>query len=75
MCVVGAVKDSEGKWRWKSRTRPCSGGIWASGLGNVSDTALAILQVTWPVSHKLPPENGYKDDAKKGEAPPVEVEI
>ena len=73
--VVGSVKDSEGTWRWKSRACPCNGGIWASGLGNVADTALAILQVTWPVSHKLPPKNGYKDDAKKGEAPPVEVEI
>ena len=76
--VVGSVKDSEGTWRWESRACPCNGGIWASGLGNVADTALAILQVTWPVSHKLPPENGYKDDITIDKQPPdnsVEVDI
>lgn len=76
--VVGSVKDSEGTWRWESRACPCNGGIWASGLGNVADTALAILQVTWPVSHKLPPKNGYKDDITIDKQPPdnsVEVDI
>ena len=71
MCVVGAVKDSEGTWRWMSQACPCNGGIWASGLGRSADIALAILQVTWPVSHRLPPKNGYKEDVTSDKQPTV----
>ncbi|MBQ9431323.1 MAG: hypothetical protein IJU44_07210 [Kiritimatiellae bacterium] len=46
--VTGAVKDQDGNWRWVSKVVPCEGGITASGLGEVADNALAVLQLERP---------------------------
>ena len=58
--VCGTEQDKEGKWRWMSTLRPCEGGIAASGLGDNADIALAVLQLTWPISNRCPPKNGWK---------------
>ena len=58
--VCGTEQDKEGKWRWESTIHPCEGGIAESGLGQDSDIALAVLQLTWPISNRCPPKNGWK---------------
>ena len=62
--VCGTEQDKEGKWRWMSTLRPCEGGIAASGLGDNADIALAVLQLTWPISNRCPPKSasGRKDE-------------
>ena len=64
--VCGTEQDKEGKWRWKSTIHPCEGGIAESGLGQDSDIALAALQLTWPISNRRPPKNGWITDAGTG---------
>lgn len=64
--VYGTGQDKEGKWRWKSTVHPCEGGIAESGLGQASDVALAVLQLTWPISNKRPPKNGWMTDTDTG---------
>ena len=49
LLVGGTVQDKEGKWRWRSTAHPRGGGIAESGLGYIADTALAVLQLEWPV--------------------------
>ena len=49
LLVGGTVQDKEGKWRWRSTAHPREGGIAESGLGYIADTALAVLQLEWPV--------------------------
>ena len=62
--VCGTEQDKEGKWRWMSILRSCEGGIAASGLGDNADIALAVLQLTWPISNRCPPKiaSGRKDE-------------
>ena len=64
--VCGTEQDKEGKWRWKSTVHPCEGGIAESGFGQDSDIALAVLQLTWPISNRCPPKNGWITDADTG---------
>ena len=64
--VCGTEQDQEGKWRWKSTVHPCEGGIAESGLGQDSDIALAVLQLTWPISNRSPPKNGWMTAAGTG---------
>ncbi len=64
--VCGTEQDKEGKWRWKSTIHPCEGGIAESGLGQDSDIALAVLQLTWPISNRRPPKNGWITDTDTG---------
>ena len=64
--VCGMEQDKEGKWRWKSTIHPCEGGIAESGRGQDSDIALAVLQLTWPISNRCPPKNGWITDADTG---------
>ncbi len=64
--VCGTEQDKEGKWRWMSTLRPCEGGIAASGLGDNADIALAVLQLTWPISNKCPPKNGWETSPDTG---------
>lgn len=64
--VCGTEQDKEGKWRWKSTIHPCEGGIAESRLGQDSDIALAVLQLTWPISNRCPPKNGWMTDAGTG---------
>ena len=60
--VCGTTQDKEGKLRWRSDVRPCEGGIEESGLGRDADIALAVLQLTWPISNRCPPKNGATTD-------------
>lgn len=46
--VTGTLKDQDGNWRWVSKVVPCEGGITKSGLGEVADVALAVLQLERP---------------------------
>ena len=64
--VSGSVQDKDGEWRWRSDVRPCEGGIAESGLGQDSDIALAVLQLTWPISNRCPPKNGVTTDTGAG---------
>ena len=64
--VSGSVQDKDGEWRWRSDVRPCEGGIEESGLGRDADIALAVLQLTWPISNRCPPKNGVTTDTGAG---------
>lgn len=53
-----AVKDEQGRLRGVALVRlesTSTEGLRASGLGEISDTALRVLIISWPLSHRIVP--------------------